>query len=248
MDATNRPAGDPQLEADLALGDEPRWQWVGAAAGIAAVVLILASGFIAPQPPKANATTDKILKFVVDNRRRVLFSTWLGGLGAAFFLWFVGSLRGAMSRAADTAAEMSAVVFAGGVATAVLGTLASVPLLVLAYRGDQLQGTRDLVRTLYDANTLGFTLIFFPIAVFVAGASLLTIQRRIWAPWLGVAGLIVAIYDLFAAGAISDFSGARSPTGAVPFIAFLTFAAFTLAFAIGLLARVGAPGRGRVLT
>ena len=104
------------------------------------------------------------------------------------------------------------------------------------------------MRTLYDANTLGFTLIFFPIAVFVAGASLLTIQRRIWAPWLGVAGLIVAIYDLFAAGAISDFSGARSPTGAVPFIAFLTFAAFTLAFAIGLLARVGAPGRGRVLT
>ena len=248
MDVTNKPAGDPQLEADLALGDEPRWQWVGAAAGIAAVVLILASGFVAPQPPKANASVQKILRYVVDHRRRLLFSAWLGGLGGAFFLWFVASLRGAMSKAADTAAEMSAVVFAGGIATAAIATVSSVPMLVLAYRGDQLQGTPDLVRALYDANTLGFTLVFFTIAVFVAGASLLTIQRRIWAPWLGVAGLIVAIYDLFAAGAISDFSGARSPTGAVPFIAYLTFAAFTLAFAIGLLARVGAPGRGRVLT
>ena len=197
MDVTNKPAGDPQLEADLALGDEPRWQWVGAAAGIAAVVLILASGFVAPQPPKANASVQKILRYVVDHRRRLLFSAWLGGLGGAFFLWFVASLRGAMSKAADTAAEMSAVVFAGGIATAAIATVSSIPMLVLAYRGDQLQGTPDLVRALYDANTLGFTLVFFTIAVFVAGASLLTIQRRIWAPWLGVAGLIVLYVILY---------------------------------------------------
>jgi hypothetical protein len=244
MEVTSKPAGDPQLEADLSLGDEPRWQWVGAAAGIAAVVFILASAFVAPQPPKSNASVAKILKYVVDDRRRLLFSAWLGGLGGAFFLWFVGSLRGAMSRAADTASEMSAVVFAGGVATAAIATAASIPQLVLVYRGDQLQGSPDLVRVLYDANTLGFTLVFFTIAVFIAGASLLSLQRRIWAPWLGAVGLIVAIYDLFAAGAISDFTGARSPTGAVPFIAFISFAAFTLAFAIGLLARVGAPPRG----
>jgi len=235
------------MDVDLALENEPQWQWVGAVTGIAAVVCIVASTAIAGNPPKSNASVDKILKFAVDHRRRLLFSTWIGGLGGAFFLWFVSSLRGAMTRAAGTASELSAVAFGGGVATAAIAILGGIPMLVLVYRGEQLRGTPDLVRALYDTNNLSFTLIFFAVAVFVAGASLLTIHRQIWAPWLGVAGLVVSVYELFAAGAISDFSGARSPTGAIPFIGFLAFMAFLLALSIGLLARVGAPGRGRVL-
>jgi hypothetical protein len=75
--------------------------------------------------------------------------------------------------------------------------------------------------------------------VFVAGAGLLTMRRRLGAPWLGVSGIVLAIYDLFAAGAISDFAGVRSPTGPVVFIALLAFAAWVLATSILLMIRIG---------
>ena len=109
---------DEKLGAGLDVDDEPLWQWVGAMCGIAAVIALLVSGFMVPQPPKSNASANKILAYYVDHRRVLLFSQWLAGLGVALFLWFVGSLRGAWGRALDTAAEFSAIAFAGGVALA----------------------------------------------------------------------------------------------------------------------------------
>ena len=104
---TPLPPTDERMKVDLDLDDEPLWQWVGAATGIAFVVAILASAFIAPQPPHNDAAPTKILAYYVDHRRALLFSNWLGGLGVAFFLWFVGSLRGALGRALDSAAEFT---------------------------------------------------------------------------------------------------------------------------------------------
>src|SRR5437763_1231654 len=78
----------------------PAWQRVGAACGIGAVVVLVAATLIVPQPPKASASTAKILAYYIDHRHLLLFSQWLTGLGTALFLWFVGSLRGAWAREA----------------------------------------------------------------------------------------------------------------------------------------------------
>src|SRR5947209_20242530 len=110
--------GSGRLHAEVESDDEngPVWQRVGAVCGIAAVGALLASTLIVPQPPKANAPTAKILAYYIDHRRMLLFAQWLGGLGAALFLWFVGSLRGAWGRSDDSAGELSAVAFGGGIA------------------------------------------------------------------------------------------------------------------------------------
>src|SRR5436305_8160074 len=200
--STTTPPTDERLKVDLDLDDEPLWQWVGAATGVAFVVAILASAFIAPQPPHNDAAPTKILAYYVDHRRALLFSSWLGGLGVAFFLWFVGSLRGALGRALDSAAEFSAIAFAGGVAVAGTVLMATAINLSLVYRGVALQNNLELVRLMYDIQSLAFLIVFFGIAVFLAGAGLLTMRRRLGAPWLGVAAIVLAVYDLFAAGAI----------------------------------------------
>jgi hypothetical protein len=228
---------DERLGAGLDVDDEPLWQWVGAMCGIAAVVAIVVSGFMVPQPPKANASAGKLLSYYVDHRRALLFSQWLGGLGIALFLWFVGSLRGAWGRALDTAAGFSAVAFAGGVALGAIGLAGTGINLTLVYLGRDLQNSPDLVRTLYTAQLLTFTIIFFAVAVFLAGAGLLTLRCRVGAPWLGVTGIVLAIFDLFAAGAISDTKGVRSPTGPLPFVAFLAFLAWVLILSLLLTGR-----------
>jgi hypothetical protein len=223
--------------ADFDVEDEPVWQRVGAVCGVAAVVALLASALIVPQPPKANASASKILTYYVDHRRGLLFSQWLAGFGTALFLWFVGSLRGAWGRATDSAAELSAVAFAGGVALAG-GALAGTGLnLALVYLGHELQNSPDLIRTLYLGQALTFTVMFFAAAVFLAGGGLLI--RRLGAPWLGAAGIVLAVYDLFAAAAISDFTGVRSPTGPITFVAFLGLLAWVLATSVILLTRLG---------
>ncbi len=215
----------------------PVWQSLGAVCGIAAVVALAVSTVIVPQPPKANASTAKILAYYIDHRRTLLFSQWLAGLGAALFLWFVASVRGTWGRSPGSAGELSAVAFAGGVALGG-GALAATGLnATLTYTARQIQNSPDLVRALYTGQTLTFTLVLFAAAVFLAGAGLLI--RRLGAPWLGAAGVVLGVYQLLAAGAISDFSGLRSPTGPLPFAAFIVLLLWILATSIVMLTRLG---------
>ena len=76
--------------------------------------------------------------------------------------------------------------------------------------------------------------------MFLAAGGLLV--RRLGAPWLGAVGVVLAVYDVLAAGAISDVSGLRSPTGPLPFAAFLGFLGWVLATGIILLTRLGRQG------
>ena len=152
-------------------------------------------------------------------------------------MWFAGSLRGAWARADDSAGELSAVAFGGAIAlvgAALAGTGVNV---TLAYLAKNIQNSVDLVRALYTGQALIFTLVFFAVAVFLAAGGLLI--RRLGAPWLGAAGVLLAVYDVLAAGAISDFKGLRSPTGPLPFAAFIGFLAWVLVTAVILLTRLG---------
>jgi hypothetical protein len=226
------------MESDFETGEHsPAWQRVGAACGIAAVVVLVAATLIVPQPPKADASTAKILGYYIDHRRLLLFSQWLTGVGVALFLWFVGSLRGAWAHEPGSPSDLSAVAFGGGVALAA-GALAGTGVnLTLTYLARDVQNSVDLVRTLYIGQALIFTVVFFASAVFLAGGGLLI--RRLGAPWLGGAGLVLAIFDLFAAGAVSDFKGLRSPTGPLPFAAFIALLVWVLATSIIILTRLG---------
>ena len=51
---------------------ERQWEQLGAAAGVAFVVALIASVFIAPTPPHIDASTSKILNYYADNHRAIL--------------------------------------------------------------------------------------------------------------------------------------------------------------------------------
>jgi hypothetical protein len=231
---------DAEFDADVVQLRRPAWLRVGAVCGIAAVVALVASTLIVPQPPKANASTAKILAYYIDHRRTLLFAQWLAGLGSALFLWFAGSLRGAWAKEPGSAGELSAVAFGGGVALVGVALVATGLNLTLIYLARNIQNSTDLVRTLYFGQTLTFTIVFFASAVFLGGGGLLI--RRLGAPWLGAAGILLAVYDLLAAAAISDFTGLRSPTGPLPFAAFVGLLAWVLATSVIILTRFGRGG------
>jgi hypothetical protein len=146
-------------------------------------------------------------------------------------------MRGAWAREPGAASELSAAAFGGGVAL-VGGVFAGTALnLTLVYLARNIQNTTDLVRALYVGQALTFTIVFFASAVFLAGGGLMI--RRLGAPWIGGAGVVLGIYSLFAAGAISDFHGLRSPTGPLPLGAFVGLLLWVLATAVIILTRFG---------
>jgi len=154
---------DREFDAEEPTGTA--WQRLGAVCGIAAVLALVAATLVVPQPPKADASTGKILAYYIGHRHTLLFSQWLGGLGTALFLWFAGSLRGAWARNPGSARELSAVAFGGGVALAALAFAGTGVNLTLVYLARPIQNSIDLVSALYLGQALALTLSFFAVLI-----------------------------------------------------------------------------------
>lgn len=219
---------------------EPRWQSLGAATGTVAVVLFIISFALAGAGPKTSDSVQKIVAYNVDHRARILTSTYLGMLGLAFFMWFVGTLRGALSRVADVGAELSGILFGAGMVLTAMVMVELTLAAALAYRlPNDYSGSS--VRAVFDVYNILNVVVGFPAAVFLVSGGLITLRRRMGASWLGVSGLAIGIFQVFAAAAYRNFDGALSPTGALTPIGFVLFIAWVLAASIWLTSRLRTP-------
>ena len=75
----------------MTVADEEGWRW-SAATGAGFAVLMLAGLTLPWIPPPGDASIDTIRSFFVDHRGAILAGDCLFGLGAALFLWFLGTL------------------------------------------------------------------------------------------------------------------------------------------------------------
>src|SRR5829696_5170335 len=100
-----------------------RWERLGAATGIAFVVVLVASFVVIPDtPPALTDPASEIRSFYADNSSAWQASVYLTGVAAFLFLWFLGSLRSALGEAerhAEGAVRVARIVMpAGAVALA----------------------------------------------------------------------------------------------------------------------------------
>jgi hypothetical protein len=100
----------------------PYWTRWEPLTGIVAVVLLLIGVFVAEEagnPPESEASPEEVLAWFQDESTAIVTGGFLFMLGGAFFLWFIGTLRTRLLAAEGPAAHLTALAFAGGVATAV---------------------------------------------------------------------------------------------------------------------------------
>jgi hypothetical protein len=98
--------------------DWTRWEPL---TGVAAVVLWLLGVFISEEagnPPESEASPEQVLAWYQDESTAIVAGGFLFMLGGAFFLWFVGNLRSRLLAAEGGLAHLTALTFAGGIATA----------------------------------------------------------------------------------------------------------------------------------
>lgn len=183
---------------------EQRWERIGASCGALFAVLLVAGFFVAPTPPHIDASVSKITSYFADNRLRVETGSLLNGLAAMFFLAFVGHLRHVLNRAERGSEAVAPVLTISGTALGGLAILSALPGMLLAIMAGQ-GGTAEagLVRALYDANWMFLAFIGLFGALFLASAGYAMVKGELIKPWLGWAGLAVAV--VFLAGGVASF-------------------------------------------
>src|ERR687898_1187889 len=81
--------------------------------GVVAVLLLVGSLIVEGQPPDADAATEDVVRFYSENDARLLAATFIGGLAAAFLIWFGGSVFATLRRAEGDPGRVSAIAFGG---------------------------------------------------------------------------------------------------------------------------------------
>jgi len=205
-----------------------------AAAGIAFVALVLVATAIPGEPPLLTDPVGDVREFFVDKRDDIQASTFLTGLGAIAFLWFLGTLRERLRRAEPESGGLAAVAFGSGI---VLLTLA------LIGQGLLVTGTlhtRDLddstLRALYDAQGYVFLMTGFAAAGLVGATSASALRSGALPRWTGFGG--AAIAALAVIGSLSVYgedNSFLSIGGMAGFLVFLLFLAWVLAVSITLM-------------
>lgn len=212
--------------------DETMWERYGLAAGIVFVVLVVVAALIGGSPPKPTDGVLKIASFFRDNQDALKIGSYLNGLAAVAFLWFLGALWARLRRAEGTAGRVSVVALVGGIGTLALAFVANGLNAFLAlYVGDLgPSGTKAF----YLLAVIFFAFASFTLAVFVSAVSVLILRYRFVEPWLGWIGEGLALLWLVAGVGVADDNTAIFTVG---FIAFLIWAVWIVVLALLLLTR-----------
>ena len=115
------------------------------------------------------------------------------------FLFFLGSLWGAMRRAEGGGGFLSATAFGAGVMSITIKLASAAP--VLAARANTGELDPNLTGALQDINNASFALTFFPLAAMLAAFALVAIRSKALPGWLGWAAAPLSV--AFAVGGIA---------------------------------------------
>lgn len=220
--------------------DNDRYARYGAAAGIVATILIVVGYLIfSSDIPDVDAPAGKWQSFYADNQNQVQTGLTIVGVGAFFFIWFLGSVRSAIAAAEGGTHRLASIAFGGGLVAATFFVVAITGSAAAAFRADQLTDP-SLTRALNDIGLLagapaaaGFTALFAATAI--AGYR----HGALPAPVAGLSALAAVTQPLVYGIAVTD-SGAFAGDGVLGlWIPFVTFVVGLVAISGALVNRPG---------
>jgi uncharacterized protein DUF4386 len=174
---------------------EQRWERIGAATGIAFVIVGFISFLIGGEFPKPGDSTESVVSFYTDNSDKVLWSSWLWGIAGILYVWFLGNLRNHLAKAEGGTGRLTGVVFAGGIVGAVVYGIGVSITSALAFgiaqnaSAELTDSFSDLATHLYNGSTYGFF-------VLILGTTLIGGRTKFFPAWLGWFGWLVALLTL----------------------------------------------------
>ena len=172
-------------------------QTLGGASGILYVVLLMAGNGLGG-PASQLAFSLEVLAFTS-------------------FLFFLGSLWGAMCRAEGGGGLLSATAFGAGVMSITIKLASAAP--VLAARANAGELDPNITGVLQDINDASFALTFFPLAAMLAAVALVAIRSAALPRWLGWAAAALSV--AFGVGGLAGTADLASDWAGLPMLIFM---------------------------
>lgn len=218
------------------------WDRWAAGTGVAYVVFAIVGFFFLPDPPQPSISNEGLLAYFATKTEELSVQIFFFALASISFLWFIGTLAGALRRAEDGSMGLAAITVTAGATANAVFLAGMVSWSALAASADSILD-QGVARGLYDVGRFAYTLSGVPAAAFVLAVSLGTLRTRFLPTAVGWAGLLLAlvlILDVAAAtiGDDDDFG----PTGSYGVITFLLFLAWIFVTSLFLMQRI-APQR-----
>lgn len=218
------------------------WERWAAGTGVAYVVFAIVGFFFVPDPPQPSISNEGLLAYFATKTEELSFQVFFFALAGISFLWFIGTLAGALRRAENGSLGLAAIAVAAGATANAVFLAGMVSWSALAASADSILD-QGVARGLYDIGRFAYTLSGVPAAAFVLAVSVGTLRTRFLPSAVGWAGLLLAlilVLDVAAAtiGDDDDFG----PTGSYGVITFLLFLAWVFVTSLFLMQRV-APQR-----
>ena len=156
-------------------------------------------------------------------------------LGLIIFLFFLGSLWGALRRAEGAGGWLSTTVFGAGLMSVTINMGSIAPVLAARYRSP---GGLDpqLSRSLLDIEEASYFIAFLPLAVLLAAFAIIAIRSGDLPGWLG--WLAAALSAAFLAGGLVGSANLASELAQVP---MLVYPLWVIATSVVLVRRAGEP-------
>lgn len=192
--------------------DEDKFAQYGLLAGVVAAVLIAASSFLAGGAPLVGDPDNEILEYLTDKQDPLKIASYLGGLAAVAWLWFLGSLYGRLRTAEGATGRLSRVAMMAGVAGIAVATAGNA-----INASAVLRPSPDLWRI--GAQFYGYTGFF--IAVFVAAVSVLLWSSGLLPKWFGYVGEAIAVLFFIGSASVATENDTIALVGYAAFILWL---------------------------
>jgi hypothetical protein len=170
-----------------------KWERHAPLAGVLAVVLWVVGLILIGETEDKPA---EILAQVRSDDDRILIGTIIFLLGTALFVWFLGSLRVRLLAAEGPAARLTAIAFAGGVATAVfLAGLPSTTAAAALSKDDIDASAASAMVNLADGFFLGAE---YMAPVMLAAFAIVSLRYGAFPKWLAWLSFLIALVMVIA--------------------------------------------------
>jgi hypothetical protein len=181
------------------------WRRFDPLAGVGAVVLWIAGTFLLENTDRPEGKDSAAFAaWVTENDTEIITGTIVFGFGVVLFVWFLGALRTRLLEAEGGAGQLTAVAFAGGLATGVMMMATYLPWAKAAFDNENMTDPAvEAVVQMGDSFFGGVELFAIPLLVGTGLVARRTGALPKWLAWFSfVLALVLAIVPIGWAGVL----------------------------------------------